>query len=322
MYGSGQHLKLDKRNWQRTKMSFRLEIENIKSKITGKISFNENLSKLSWFNLGGPAKVLFRPKNIQELSFFLKQMNGTNKIKVLGAGSNTLIRDGGFDGIIIKFGKSFSHLSLFKSDVIIAGSSVMDKNLSNFALEHSISGFEFLSCIPGSVGGAVRMNSGCYGDEISKILISVQAMDIKGNLKMLRSSDIKFHYRGSDLDNKLMFISATFKGNKDIKSNIQKKNESLFREKKNTQHLKIKTCGSTFKNSKNKKAWQLIKDSGCAGMKIGDAHISEKHCNFFINKGNAKCEDLEKLIFEVKKRVFEKTGISLELELEIIGEKI
>ena len=232
MYGSGQHLKLDKRNWQRTKMSFRLEIENIKSKITGKISFNENLSKLSWFNLGGPAKVLFRPKNIQELSFFLKQMNGTNKIKVLGAGSNTLIRDGGFDGIIIKFGKSFSHLSLFKSDVIIAGSSVMDKNLSNFALEHSISGFEFLSCIPGSVGGAVRMNSGCYGDDISKILISVQVMDFDGNIKAIQSADIKFYYRGSSLDNNLIIISATFKGKKDNNLNVQQKINSFMKEKK------------------------------------------------------------------------------------------
>jgi len=303
-------------------MTLMSQIENIKNKVSGQISFGENLSKFSWFNLGGPAKVLFRPKNLQELSFFLKQINGSNKIKVLGIGSNTLIRDGGFDGIIIKFGKSFSHLSLFNPNLIIAGSSVMDKNLCNFALENSLSGFEFLSCIPGGVGGAVRMNSGCYGEEISKILVSVQAMDLKGNIKVFHSADIKFHYRGSNLDDNLIFISATFKGKKDIKSNIENRINNFLKIKKNTQPLKNKTCGSTFKNPKNKKAWKLIKDSGCAEMKVGDAQISDKHFNFFINKGNAKCKDLEKLINQVKGKVLEKTGISLELELQIIGEKI
>ena len=298
------------------------QIENIKNKISGKISFNESLSKLSWFNLGGLAKVLFRPKNLQELSIFLKEIKGINKIKVLGAGSNTLIRDGGFDGIIIKIGKSFSHLSLFDSNIIIAGASALDKNVSNFALENSLSGFEFLSCIPGTIGGAVRMNSGCYGEEISRILISVQVMDFNGNIKVIQSSDIKFRYRGSNLDDNLVFISATFKGEKDNKSNIRKKINSFINQKKSSQPLKIKTCGSTFKNPENNKAWKLIKDSGCVGLKIGGAQISEKHCNFFINNGNAKSEDLEQLISQVQNKVLEKTGINLELELQIIGEKL
>ena len=298
------------------------QIENIKNKISGKISFNESLSKLSWFNLGGLAKVLFRPKNLQELSIFLKEIKGINKIKVLGAGSNTLIRDGGFDGIIIKIGKSFSHLSLFDSNIIIAGASALDKNVSNFALESSLSGFEFLSCIPGTIGGAVRMNSGCYGEEISRILISVQVMDFNGNIKVIQSSDIKFRYRGSNLDDNLVFISATFKGEKDNKSNIRKKINSFINQKKSSQPLKIKTCGSTFKNPENNKAWKLIKDSGCVGLKIGGAQISEKHCNFFINNGNAKSEDLEQLISQVQNKVLEKTGINLELELQIIGEKL
>ena len=298
------------------------QITNIKNKISGKISFNENLSKLSWFNLGGPAKVLFRPKSLQELSLFLKEIKGIKKIKVLGIGSNTLIRDGGFDGIIIKFGNSFSHLSLFNSNTIIAGASALDKNVSNFALKNSISGFEFMSCIPGTVGGAVRMNSGCYGDDISKILISVQVMDFDGNVKAIRSSDIKFYYRGSSLDNNLIIISATFKGKKDNNLNVQQKINSFMKEKKDTQPSKIKTCGSTFKNPENQKAWKLIKDSGCAGMAVGDAQISEKHCNFFVNKGNAKSKDLEQLINQVQNKVLEKTGINLELELQIIGEKL
>ena len=205
-------------------MTLMSQIENIKDKISGKISFNESLSKLSWFNLGGPAKVLFRPENLQELSIFLKEMKGINEIKVLGSGSNTLIRDGGFDGIIIKFGKSFSHISLFDPNTIIVGASVFDKNVSSFALENSLSGFEFLSCIPGTIGGAVRMNSGCYGEDISKILVSVQAMDLSGKVKVVYSSDIKFHYRGCNLDNSLIFISATFKGKNNNKFNIKKKN--------------------------------------------------------------------------------------------------
>ena len=297
-------------------------LQKIKNKISGKILLDENLSNFSWFNLGGPAKVLFRPQNLQELSIFLKKIKENNEIKILGAGSNTLIRDGGFDGVIIKLGKFFSHVSLFDSNTIIAGASALDKKVSNFALENSLSGFEFLSCIPGCIGGAVRMNSGCYGEDISGILISVQAIDFKGNIKIIQSSDIKFHYRGSSLDNNLIFISATFKGKKDNKLNIQKKINNFVEQKKNAQPSKIKTCGSTFKNPENKKAWKLIKDSGCAGMKVGDAQISKKHCNFFINKGNAKSEDLEKLINQVQNKILDKTGINLELEIQIIGEKL
>tara|TARA_Y100000590_G_scaffold397925_1_gene479818 strand:+ start:9172 stop:10083 length:912 start_codon:yes stop_codon:yes gene_type:complete len=298
------------------------QVEEIKKKISGKILLNEDLSRYSWFKLGGPAKIVFKPKNISELSIFLKNLKGNNKIKVLGAGSNTLIRDGGFDGIIIKLGKSFSHLSLLKQNMLIAGASALDKNVSNFALENSLSGFEFLSCIPGTIGGGIRMNTGCYGEDISNILVSVQAMDLNGKVKVIYSSDIKFAYRNCDLDNNLIFISATFKGKTNKKINITNKINDLTERKKNDQPSKIKTCGSTFKNPKKNKAWSLIKNSGCAGMSIGDACISEKHCNFFINKGKAKSNDLENLIHQVKNTVLDKTGIKLELELEIIGEKL
>ena len=295
------------------------QIENIRNKISGKILFNENLSKFSWFNLGGPAKVFFKPKDIKELSFFLKEKKDFNNIKILGAGSNTVVRDGGFEGIIIKLGKTFSHFSFFDSNKLIAGASALDKSLSNFAFVNSLSGFEFLSCIPGTIGGAIKMNSGCYGEDISKILVSIQVMDFSGQIRVIYSKDIKFHYRGSNLEEDLIFLSATFKGISKNKLNIKEKINNFVEQKKNTQPSKIKTCGSTFKNPKNKKAWELIKDSGCAGMSVGDAYISEKHCNFFVNKRNAKSEDLEKLIYQVKKRVLDKTGISLELEIQIIG---
>ena len=303
-------------------MNLILQIKEMGKKISGQILFDESLSKHSWFNLGGAAKVIFKPKNLNELSTFLKDLKGYNKIKVLGSGSNTLIRDGGFDGIIIKLGKSFSHLSLFDQNMLIAGASALDKNVSNYALENSLSGFEFLSCIPGTIGGGIRMNSGCYGEDISKILVSTQAIDLNGKVSVIYSSDIKFYYRGCNLDNNLIFISATFKGKNDNKLNIQKKINNLVERKRKDQPSKIKTCGSTFKNPENNKAWLLIKDSGCVGMSVGDAHISEKHCNFFVNKGNAKSQDLENLIYQVKNKVLNKTGIKLELELEIIGERL
>jgi len=292
------------------------------NKVSGKIIFEENLSKYSWFNLGGPAKVVFKPKNLNELSVFLKNIKGFNKIKVLGAGSNTLIRDGGFNGVIIKFGKSFSHLSLFDENTIIAGAATLDKNVSNFALNNLLTGFEFLSCIPGTIGGGVRMNSGCYGEDISKILISLQVMNLNGKIKVIYSSDIKFSYRKCDLDSQLIFISATFKGKIGKKNEIQKKINNLVEKKKKDQPSQIKTCGSTFKNPEKYKAWKLIKDSGCAGLKVGNAYISDKHCNFFVNKGNAKSSDLESLIDKVKNKVLKKTGINLELEVQIIGEKL
>ena len=289
------------------------QIEAIKNKISGQIQFNENLSKYSWFNLGGPAKVVFRPKSLNELSIFLKNIKGFKKIKVLGVGSNTLIRDGGFDGVVIKLGKSFSHISVLNENTIIAGTSALDKSVSNFALENSLTGFEFLSCIPGTIGGGIRMNSGCYREDISKILLSVQVMDLDGKIKVIYASDINFSYRECNLDNNLIFVSATFLGKKSDKQYIQKKMNDLTKQKKNSQPSKIKTCGSTFKNPNNNKAWKLIKNSSCAGMEVGDAHISQKHCNFFVNKGNAKSKDLEKLIYMVKKKVLEKTGINLEL---------
>ena len=272
------------------------QIDEIKSKITGKIHYDESLSKYSWFNLGGPAKVIFKPNTLHELSIFLQKVGRLSKITVLGAGSNTLIRDGGYDGIIIKLGKSFSRISLFDENTIIAGSSCLDRNVSNYAKENSLSGFEFLSCIPGTIGGGVRMNSGCYGEDISNILISLQVMDLDGKMKIISKDDIKFSYRETNIDKDFIFISATFKGKKNNILNIQKKVDKLVKKKKEDQPSKIKTCGSTFKNPKNNKAWKLIDSSGCAELNIGDASISKQHSNFFINNGKAKSEDLERLI--------------------------
>ena len=301
-------------------MSLIEKAKKIQEKISSGISFNENLSKFSWFNLGGPAKIVFRPNNLKDLSIFLKEINSDKEIKVLGVGSNTLIRDGGFNGIIIRFGKTFSHVSMFDKNTLVSGAGALDKQVSEFAFNNSLSGFEFLSCIPGTIGGALKMNSGCYGEDISKILISIQTIDLMGNIRIIPSSKIHFYYRGSDLDSNLIFISASFRGTIKDKKDIENKMKNFLNEKRKSQPSKIKTCGSTFKNTKSKSAWQLIKESGCSGMKVGNAEISDLHCNFFVNKGNASSADLEKLINKVKETVFNHTGVKLELELQIIGD--
>jgi len=287
-------------------------------KLGKKILLNEKLANYSWFNLGGPSEVFFKPESIKDIIFFLKETK-PDKINILGAGSNTLIRDGGVKGITIKLSSHFSYLNFTTPNIIEVGAATLDRKIADFALEHSLTGLEFLSCIPGSIGGAIRMNSGCYGEDVSKILHSIKVIDMLGNEKDILASDIKFYYRDSSLDHKLIITSVKLQGRSFLKAEIQKKQQDLIEKKKNTQPSQIKTCGSTFKNTNNKKAWELIKESNCQNLRVGNATISEKHCNFFINEGNATAKELEELINKVKETVYQKTKINLELEIKIIG---
>ena len=297
--------------------------EELKKKFNKYISNNINLSNYSWFNLGGPAEYFFKPLNEKQLIEFLK-INKKNKlsITILGAGSNTLIRDNGIKGVVIKLGSSFSDIKLKDKLTIKAGAATLDRKISNFAKENGIGGLEFLSCIPGSIGGSVIMNSGCYGSDISKVLVSINVVDIKScQEKEIKFEEIEFYYRGNNLSKNFIITSVTLKGKIESRSIIEKNQRNLIEKKKLTQPSQIKTCGSTFKNlSSEKKAWQIIKETGCCEFKEGDAEISKKHCNFFVNNGNAKSSDIEKLINKVKKTVNDKTGINLELEIKIIGE--
>ena len=293
------------------------------NKFKGNIKNNVNLSNYNWFNLGGPAEYLFKPENKEQLIEFLREtkifkLNTT----VLGAGSNTLIRDNGIKGVVIKLGSSFSKIKLINSDTLEVGAAALDRKVSNYAKDNGLSEFEFLSCIPGSIGGAVIMNSGCYGDDISKILISINVIDIKDcKEKVIKREDIKFFYRGTNLPLEYIIVSAKLKGKIKSKSAIEEKQNNFIKKKKLSQPSQIKTCGSTFKNLSNqKKAWQVIKQTGCDKFREGDAVISEKHCNFFVNNGNAKSADIENLINKVKKTVNDKAGVNLELEIKIIGE--
>ncbi len=283
---------------------------------------NEKLSKYNWFNLGGLARIFFKPNSQLDLKNFLEKYGSKEKnVYTLGAGSNTLFRDSGFDGVIIKLGKNFAYTKLLEDNKIEVGAATLDKTVSDFASENSISGLEFLSCIPGSIGGAIMMNSGCYGYDISKIFFSLKAMNLSGELKSFSKDEIKFIYRGNNLTKDLIILSVVLQGESGNKNQIKNKQISLINKKKESQPSKIKTCGSTFKNPENKKAWELIKSSNCSNLIIGGARISSKHSNFFLNNGNATSSDIEALIEKVQKEVFLKTGINLEPEIKIIGVK-
>ena len=296
---------------------------NLLQKKFGKnLIINENLSKYSWFNLGGPADIFFRPENKNQLINFLTEIKDNNyKVHILGAGSNTLIRDSGVKGVVIKLSSKFADIKLLAKDTIEVGASMLDRKVSDFAKNNDISGMEFLSCIPGSIGGAIIMNSGCYGSDISKILVSIKVIDNNGKEKEIKNDQIKFFYRGSNLSKNFIILSAILKGNISSKKIIEKRQNEYIEKKKESQPSQIKTAGSTFKNDDKKKAWMLIKESGCDKFYEGDAKISEKHCNFFVNSGKAKASDIEKLINKVKKEVKIKTGVDLELEIKIIGDE-
>lgn len=295
-------------------------MELLQKKFGKNLIIKENLSKYNWFNLGGPADIFFRPENKQQLKEFLKEIKDNNyKIFILGAGSNTLIRDSGVKGVVIKLGSKFSDIKLLDKDKIEVGAGTLDKKVSNFAKDKGIKDLEFLSCIPGSIGGAVIMNSGCYGSDISQILMSIKVIDDQGNEKEINSNEIKFSYRGTNIPDNYIILSAVLKGTVSSQKIIEKKQEELIKKKKETQPSQIKTGGSTFKNKKDQKAWILIKETGSDKLYVGDAKISEKHCNFFVNNGSAKASDIEKLINKVKREVYAKTGVELELEIKIIG---
>jgi UDP-N-acetylmuramate dehydrogenase len=297
------------------------QLKKLLSEFGSNVSFEHDLRKKNWFNIGGKTKVFYKAENLKELVNFLKKINNNEKIFILGAGSNTLITDNLFDGIVIKLSNNFNNISLLGEDIIIAGSAVSDKTLSDFAINNNLSGFEFLSCIPGTIGGGIKMNAGCFGKEFKDILLSIQAIDKLGNVITITQKDIKFEYRKNNLSDELIFLSASFKGIKAETSKIKDETEKLKAKKEKAQPTRIKTSGSTFKNpisQTNKKVWELIKESVPLDKSFGDACISDKHCNFFVNKGNATFNDMTKLIEFVSKKVLEKTGISLEKEIKIL----
>ena len=297
------------------------KIKKFSEKIESKFYFDYDLKKSNWFNIGGKTKVYFKPESLSDLVLFIKEFGGKEKIYILGAGSNTLVNDKTFEGVVVKLGKNFSNISLLANDIIIAGSACTDKKLSEFAMENELGGLEFLACIPGTVGGGLKMNVGCFNREFKDILVSIQAIDILGRVITIPANKVLFKYRNNDLSKDLIFLSASFKGEKKNQNDIKKDTIELKNKKDSTQPTKIKTSGSTFKNpieQTNRKVWELIKESVPLDTSFGDACISSKHYNFFVNKNNASFNDMNKLIEFVQKSVEKKTGIKLEKEVKIL----
>ena len=294
----------------------------LKKNLQGELRENFDLSKSNWLGIGGKANFFFKPKDLKDLQIFLRNNNKHFPIIVIGSGSNLLIRDKGFDGVVIKFGKDFDYIKI-NNDIINCGPATPKSILAEYAANNNLTGFEFLYCIPGTVAGGVVMNSGCYGSDISKVVLSVTVIDMNGEIKIISNKDINFSYRHSSLTKNQIITNIEMKGSFLEKQKILEIMKNLKNKKDSEQPQKIKTGGSTFKNPKNseKKAWQLIKESGCADLRVGGIKLSNLHCNFLENLDKASSEDAENLIEKIKKEVFKKTNVNLELELEVVGKK-
>jgi UDP-N-acetylmuramate dehydrogenase len=239
---------------------------------------------------------------------------------VLGVGSNLLVRDGGIRGVVIRLGKGFTDISHNKEELIV-GAGALDINVSNYCAENALAGLEFLSGIPGVIGAALAMNAGAYGNEIKDVLIKLEAVDKNGNIVIINKDDCGFKYRSNSLSKDLIFTKAYFKVFPGNKEEIQAKIKQIQQQREDTQPIRSKTSGSSFKNPEGSRAWELIDKAGCRGLMLGDAIISPKHCNFLINTGNASAKEIENLGELVRKKVLDTSGVSLEWEIRIVGER-
>lgn len=294
----------------------------LKKNLQGELRENFDLSKSNWLGIGGKANYFFKPKDLNDLQIFLRNNNQHFPIIVIGSGSNLLIRDKGFEGVVIKFGKNFDYIKI-NNEIINCGPATQKTLLAETAANNNLTGFEFLYCIPGTIAGGIVMNSGCYGSDISKIVLSISVIDMNGEIKIINNKDINFSYRKSSLTKNQIITNIEMKGSFLKKEKVIEIMRNLKNKKDFEQPQKIKTGGSTFKNPRNsdKKAWELIKESGCADLRVGGIKLSKLHCNFLENLDGATSEDAENLIENIKQQVFKKTNINLELELEVVGKK-
>lgn len=285
-----------------------------------KIKYDFDLSAITWFQTGGKANVYCHVYNDKDLKVILKQTPIEIPIFVLGAGSNVLVRDKGFRGIVIKLGKNFNRITL-ENNKLIVGASVLDNNLSKFALKNSIKNFEFYSGIPGTIGGAIKMNAGCYGSETRNIVHGAFVINRLGEEKFLNLSDLNFKYRSSSVKKDSIVKEVIFNTITGDLGQIESRMKKIINQRKLDQPFKVKTGGSTFKNPKGSFVAKLIEESNCKGMKIGGAIVSSKHANFLINENNASADDIEILGEKIRKKVSDKFGVSLDWEIKIIGER-
>lgn len=287
-------------------------------KVRGRLSEGSALSAVTWFRVGGPADVLFKPADVADLSAFLQAKPSDVPVTVIGVGSNLLVRDGGIEGVVVRLGRGFTEISS-NGTTLSAGAGVLDLNVALSARDAGIGGLEFLSGIPGTVGGALRMNAGAYGSDVSEVFLHADALDAKGTQHRLDKAAMGFTYRHSAVAEDWIFVGGTFQGKAEDPKAIHARIQDIQTKREETQPVRARTGGSTFVNPTGHKAWQLIDDAGCRGLRKGDAMVSEKHCNFLINTGEASAADIEALGEEVRRRVRDKSGIDLQWEIKRIG---
>lgn len=297
--------------------------------LRGRLREQADLSKTTWFQVGGAADYLFKPEDTDDLALFLREKPCDLRVTVIGVGSNLLVRDGGVEGMVVRLGRGFAEIKVMNDTGLVpaqelhstlyAGAAALDLNIAHFAADHGIKGLEFLSGIPGTLGGAVAMNAGAYGSDISQILVSADIVLADGEQRRLSNKECGFSYRKSELPEGAIVTGAVLKGEPGEREKIRARITDIQRERETTQPVKSRTGGSTFKNPDGHKAWELIDAAGCRGLMIGGAQVSEKHCNFLINTGSATAADLEALGEEVRRRVYEKSGVTLEWEIKRIG---
>jgi len=286
--------------------------------VRGRYSEDSLLSRVTWFGVGGPAEMMFRPADRDDLAAFLANKPDDVPVTVIGVGSNLLVRDGGIPGVVIRLGKGFVEVSREGAHVR-AGSGALDANVARWCAEEGLEGLEFYSGIPGTIGGALRMNAGAYGVETKDVLVSAEAVDMRGTVHAVEAKTLGLTYRHSDAPADWIFTAAIFRAKPGDRAAIAKRMEEIQASREATQPIRSRTGGSTFKNPPGEKAWQLIERAGCRGLTRGGAMVSEKHCNFLINTGGATAAELEGLGEDVRRRVRETTGITLEWEIKRVG---
>ncbi len=287
-------------------------------KIRGRYRFDADLSKTNWFQVGGPADILFKPEDAQDLADFIKQKPADLPVTVIGVGSNLIVRDGGIDGVVIRLGRGFAKME-HSGDILTIGAGCLDVNVAHYSADCGLVGCEFLAGIPGTIGGALAMNAGAYGSEIKDILVEVQVVTAAGEVKWVSPDTFNYNYRHAEIPQGWIFTGAKLKGVAGESAEIAARISTIQKQREETQPIRSKTGGSTFRNPEGYKAWQLVDEAGCRGFSIGDAQVSEKHCNFMINNGNATAADIEALGNEVRKRVKNHSGIDLHWEIKRIG---
>lgn len=285
----------------------------------GRLKANAPMSDITWFRVGGPAQILFTPRDEDDLAYFFKHKPVDLPVTVVGLCSNLLVRDGGIPGIVIKLGRGFNQIEALEGHKIRVGTAVPDMKLARAAAEFGIAGLSFFRGIPGSVGGALRMNAGAHGGETRDFLVEARAVDYAGNKHVFQANDMGHSYRHCELPYTYVFTSAVFQGKPGARDEIEAANQEVAEYREEKQPVKDRTGGSTFKNPPGNSSWKLIDEAGCRGLRVGGAVVSEKHCNFLINEGEATGTDIERLGETVRKRVFENSGIRLEWEIKRLG---